>query len=303
MDIGSDFLWWRDPEARFEPADRDAALGITAFCGGEVWSPLREEPALFLKLAAVDENDEDALLAFAREYGMLGSRMDDPTGVEFGGGVEEFEVWRDAIRVVRAAVSLWRPDYSPGIEPVLALRWVRSHAIWDNPVECVESSGLPFSRPEDYVSFRVGDDDSDEGVKAAAHRATLTAMVNKHLALLTAVELRTYADCEHAHLVPGPRTLLGAIWLQLAGAIAGNLQYRACPQCGGWVEVPEGFEGVRYCSKKCSIRKYWSNVYEVAELVKQGKSDEQIAVLMGEGVTLKQVEGWRNTAIKRGRLR
>jgi hypothetical protein len=48
-----------------------------------------------------------------------------------------------------------------------------------------------------------------------------------------------------------PATLLDALWLQLAEALAGDCQIRRCHQCGSWFPAGGGF-GRRYDAKFCS---------------------------------------------------
>jgi hypothetical protein len=48
-----------------------------------------------------------------------------------------------------------------------------------------------------------------------------------------------------------PETLLDALWLQVAEALAGDCQIRRCHQCGSWFAAGHGF-GRRYDAKFCS---------------------------------------------------
>lgn len=58
------------------------------------------------------------------------------------------------------------------------------------------------------------------------------------------------------HLVP--ENLLGAMWLQLATAIDGDLDYRQCTTCGKWfgVSVLERGQARDYCSNACRSKAY-----------------------------------------------
>jgi hypothetical protein len=47
-----------------------------------------------------------------------------------------------------------------------------------------------------------------------------------------------------------PDSLAGAMWLQLALAIEGNLQYAVCEYCGKWFETSRP-EEAKICSEKC----------------------------------------------------
>jgi hypothetical protein len=55
-----------------------------------------------------------------------------------------------------------------------------------------------------------------------------------------------------------PRSLIGALWLQLAQTIAGSKQYKVCPVCGKLFEASRGANRSDrlYCTDACKARAY-----------------------------------------------
>jgi hypothetical protein len=108
----------------------------------------------------------------------------------------------------------------------------------------------------------------------------LQAIVNRklgELCLSAAFEFSVRPRRKAAlHFVP--RTLGGAMWLQLAQAIAGNKNYRACEACGRYFEL--SLEGARtsrhYCSDACRSKAYRRRKRQGLQLHVQGKSLQEM---------------------------
>lgn len=92
--------------------------------------------------------------------------------------------------------------------------------------------------------------------------APLQERINARLEVLVRPRLLRDADASDQlrfHLVP--RTLLGAIWLQLARAIDGDKQFPACDECGRPFEVSRERhigkkKSAKFCSGACRQR-HW----------------------------------------------
>lgn len=94
-----------------------------------------------------------------------------------------------------------------------------------------------------------------------------------------------------------PRSLLGAMWLQFAQAVAGNKSYRQCEYCRKWFEVSlEASRPTRlYCSNACRFKAYRKR-QEDAYRLHQGKVPlKEIATRLGTNTTT--AKGW----IKKGK--
>jgi len=89
-----------------------------------------------------------------------------------------------------------------------------------------------------------------------------------------------------------PESLLGALWLQFALAVAGNKKYRACGACGQWFEVsPDVARTSRsYCKEACRARAYRARKDRAQAMAAEGKSIKQIAEELGSDE--KTVTGW-----------
>ena len=55
-----------------------------------------------------------------------------------------------------------------------------------------------------------------------------------------------------------PDSLIGALWLQFAIAVDGNLDYKRCEECQMWIEIAPGAgrPDKSYCSDACRMRAY-----------------------------------------------
>src|SRR5262249_28052326 len=80
-----------------------------------------------------------------------------------------------------------------------------------------------------------------------------------------------------------PRSLLGAIYLQLAHAVAGSRPSRRCEVCGRWFELDPAKTRAdrRTCSNTCRTKRYRQRQYRARDLHAQGKSPRQIARVLG----------------------
>jgi len=89
-----------------------------------------------------------------------------------------------------------------------------------------------------------------------------------------------------------PKNLLGALWLQLENAIAGNIEYRNCKGCGSPFEVSvlAGRSDKWYCHDLCRCKALRERRKQAAEMFEQGMSVEEIAEKMNADAI--KVTGW-----------
>jgi hypothetical protein len=89
-----------------------------------------------------------------------------------------------------------------------------------------------------------------------------------------------------------PLALRGALWLQLAQAVAGRKKFRACRSCGTWFELsPEVARTNRlFCSEGCRSKAYRERKDLAVRLAAEGKTPKEIAEEIDSDV--KTVKGW-----------
>lgn len=110
--------------------------------------------------------------------------------------------------------------------------------------------------------------------------------VNARLSAETGAQLLWVADDGCLALRVRPRSLLGALWLQLAQAIDGNARYRSCRVCSAWFELhPDRARSDRaYCSNGCRFKAYRGRQARARELHSEGQDVETIARELGSDV-------------------
>jgi hypothetical protein len=87
-----------------------------------------------------------------------------------------------------------------------------------------------------------------------------------------------------AQLRVAPVTLLAAMWLQLALAIAGNKNFVKCRFCERQIEISTAESGFRtnreFCSETCKTNDYRARKRKALKLAKQGKPPSKIAKIV-----------------------
>jgi hypothetical protein len=105
--------------------------------------------------------------------------------------------------------------------------------------------------------------------------------VNKKLEGQATPRLFHHLDLGQLVMQIVPSNLLAAMWLQLAHAIAGNKQYRACRECGNWFEISSEDDGLtarrEFCSDPCKSRDYRRRREQALALKAEGRTLQQIA--------------------------
>jgi hypothetical protein len=121
----------------------------------------------------------------------------------------------------------------------------------------------------------------------------LKEMVNSRLTeIVSAVAFEITAP----HLKPGlqivPKTLGGAMWLQLAQAIGDNKKYRACEACPRYFELSRKTARTSkfYCNDACRSKAYRERKAQARALANDGKSLKTIAKELNSDIAT--VIGW-----------
>ena len=209
-----------------------------------VYRPLLETPALFRTFADLSAPfDERAAVAFANEYGALGieerGQRETPEGEALGGWKRELTALQEAVRLMdvlaNEAGTILRPA---GGEPKRdRTRLLLEARLSIDRVPRLRRNSVGYRRLELQV--------------------LLADLIEPQLEQRVRVAYRLIAS-ETPALVLQPRTLLGALWLQLAVAVSDGRAYRRCAGCGKWLDISTAVGRVdrRYCDTACRMRAY-----------------------------------------------
>lgn len=220
---------WRRPDA---PADR------TTY-------PLRDAPELFLRFADLAESpDAASLLAFADTHGLLLNEGPEPLGD--GGGddrPEHLGGWRSAAWRMAQAARLLR---SIRIRDRRVGEWVR----YAQEGARVPTLRLTGDRGEERITLRGELRELADPTRPLRNaRLALQVLVNKHLDEHASPRLLLDSATDRHVVELVPRTLLGALWVQMAQAVESEAQPSRCAHCRRW--NPPGRTDRLTCSGAC----------------------------------------------------
>jgi hypothetical protein len=238
------------------------------------YRPLEADSELYRKFAEVGPS-KDQILAFANEYGLLErprNLLDETTTIwvteHLGYPIyaEPRNKWLDEIAEMRRAVELWdaiRHWDKATLDKRIV--WSEDGSVkylgHDGTTEAAIKEGRAaislIARPG-IASYSRFFDHVKAGDSAKAGFYHLQTQVNKKLAGRIDATLLWDDNWDQLGLHHMPRGLLGAMWLQLAQALAGRRSTRACEVCGEPIGI--GFYGARrdkrYCSGACQAKAY-----------------------------------------------
>ena len=210
----------------------------------------RKHAALFLTFAALDFRDKKAIREFASTYGLLGAERQE-----------------------QGPLHKHRRHYAFG----------ESHLTWAYEI-CAMREGIGLVRPRSAQE----EADEDAGYKKneldpeyyrRALKRKQERLFNRHL---QHVQSRiAFEKGRPPRLSFEPRTLLAAMWLQLALATAQDKRFPACKFCQRLFEIstaPTGFRTHReFCSASCKTQDYRRRKRMALRLAGQGMSVRAIA--------------------------
>jgi len=261
-----------------------------------------EERGLF-RIFADTEESEDGFVLFASRYGRLGLDVDAdfrPPGADAWehGTAELFSAWCDERAKLREAVALW-DGIRTGEGLTELIEWTESEpgrmTAYHLGTRARGAFAIlmlgPDHRPRTPIYSTLAP--VEPGPKG------LVGPARQMLRELLASRLRNRLTAEpHLEgngvmsLSLSPSTLLDAMWLQLALAISGDKDFRACKHCGKWFELsPETARTNRiFCSNSCRTMATRARQNEALKLHAQGMAVVAIAEHVGSDV--KKVEEW-----------
>lgn len=231
--------------------------------GLRYYEPLEHFTGLFRVFVEIPVTPSK-FLEFAQKFGFLTDRDDmdlldgyvivselygDSTPVH----AELLIGWTEEIVKMREAVTLWqlaRARDATGLSKYLRWSdgvlgyWTDYHGL-DSEFSLVYDTRDPAGKA---LRFREGD---------VFEPAMFIASVIANVGLESRVspKLQMTIEDKTPRLAISPLNLLGALWLQLARAIDGDKEYRACQHCGNWFEIGStGYSRARrFCSNRCRV--------------------------------------------------
>lgn len=261
------------------------------------YAPLAAEPALFRIFVGLDFDDRAALLGFANKYGLLGIHqflaLEPASAGQYPMGTigESHSAWINEILDMRWAVQI--QDLVGSHDAAGLRRFITYREELVGPTgEPLRAGGWGFSshpegarKSEPIPRYRGWMIDPVANLFVAGNvfiPATFLVQrwINDKLNEHAAPRLLYNLDLGKQVLQIVPKDLLGAMWFQLAQAIAGNRNYRTCRECSKWFEISAEADGRSarklFCSDPCKSRDYRRRKDRVRELKAERKSVPQI---------------------------
>jgi hypothetical protein len=233
------------------------------------YAPLEDNPALFLEFAGLEPGRE-AIVDFADRYGELGS-------------VSVGDLFRGGERLSFIPYGVHRAPPPPAGEQHTTPAGEK-YTTWTN------QSALMRRAVDLWELLKRGETTGEEVEE-------LQRVVSEQLQHTTAPLLTADTRRGGMALQFRPLSLRGALWLQLAEAVAQNKKYRQCESCKCWFELsPERARADSlYCKGGCRSRAYRLRQELARQLHDQGKTPRQIGLELGsDAATVKKwLAAWR----------
>jgi hypothetical protein len=260
-----------------------SGIGIGQTYMMKQYAPLTEFPALFRTFADLAAAaDREAILRFANTYGSLGVSLPLDLSAEHKSGPMPFiwgethKRWAAAIRAMRRAVTLWDWRVAADREKLSRhFRWqdagftndghgkaagwrfsteAESGVDWGPAIWGLGAGGLVAFVQQDHGLVKPDD------VLMPAY-LLVQRWVNSALEGHVTPNLLYDPKPGKPVLQIVPENLLSAMWLQFARAIEGDKEYRACKECGKWIELSHRQVDGRtkrreFCSDACKSKDY-----------------------------------------------
>jgi hypothetical protein len=264
--VASDYRWITTPPG----SDANPVLVEVENASRRSYRPMHRDHAALFKRFAATEISKEAVLAFAREFGLLGGPVSlaakNPASGALERGGERLwvptsgrqESWERQITSMRDAIELLDASRSGDMNRIAA---------WLEPLARTVAEVSPL--PVEYDTPR--------------HRLMrgLSGWVQHELNATVSPTLLHEPSLDRVRLVFAPTSLIGAMWLQLAFAITENKAYPSCKFCERPFEIAKGATGFRknreFCSDACKSADYRSRRADAARLLRRGVKARVIA--------------------------
>ena len=280
------------------------------------YRPLHTKTALFRTFAQKAPTRDD-ICEFANQYGLLGGEID--TGVLLSWPQKPhrriplrgicFDRWVYEQLLMRHVISLWdmlrknnldglshhvrwygqdRVYYQsipgvPAAEPVG--RFPESQLIWD-------THGTAQLEIKAWIAAPWYDAHMLDGLKAGElvkpTWCFMQRVINERLKRSVAPQIVWDVTDKALILRFMPRSLRGALWLQLAQAIDGKKEYRQCKEsrCQAWFELAPQVARTdkQFCSNACKTHAYRERQHHARQLYAEGQTVQSIAQQVGSDI-------------------
>ncbi len=208
------------------------------------YQPLKENTALFLEFAQTQPT-KSRILAFANQYGLLGiAEIGDYPGPALV--TERMDDWKWSIKLVRNAVNLWHALEAGPKSPITA--W---NKYWRGASAREVLRAIYDDVPGDQALS------PDEAVQYG--RQKLLNVLNDSLRKYPAQARLASTRNGDFQLTFVPTSLIGAMWLQFAQAVAHNYTIKICKGCGKPFQTGAGTNrraDAKTCNDSCRQRAY-----------------------------------------------
>src|SRR2546427_2867913 len=194
--------------------------------------PLEEHTGLFRDFSQL-ELKRDAILRFADQHGPLFGPLSTvvPASARTLITGERFADWKLAVTEMATLSELWRASAERDVE---ALRrfifWKEEHVYYKIPGGRMAVIASSKFDTEKWASLQREDLVLPARLALQSELDERLSSRSRHLLIGPRLIWTTNTDLQ---LVLQPSSLLAAMWLQFAQAVAGNYQLRVCEGCGG----------------------------------------------------------------------
>jgi hypothetical protein len=219
--------------------------------------------------------DGEGVLAFANQYGGLGTEVDiEPAtkdAIPFTRG-ELLEEWRKQISLMRQLVTLWDLHQAGNTARLTRhFRWEKDDQQQDQVIfrshvdDGTEPSALGHFKTRVAIALAALPSGLQAGIPPQDIRGATLAYLRQRLDEQLRLHERRAAplmawDSARGQLVLrfAASSLASALWMQLADAVANERSYARCQTCSKWFEVaPEAARSHRrFCSVACRTRSH-----------------------------------------------
>jgi hypothetical protein len=264
------------------------------------FDPLKVYPALFRTFGDLPVDDRGAILEFANKYGQLGEKKllhaplpEKPKSLAIVWGERLLE-WNAAIREMKRALQIW--DWIQARDAASLsyhVRWANEE--FDETGTRRRYAGWGYMSHPDHLITNTVPGWTQEAIDVPqellprqdvflAGLFLLQRWINRHLEGRVHPRLLYHQELGKQLMFIAPKTLLSAMWLQLAYTVAGNKKHRQCKECGKWFEIARDMDArtnrKMFCSLACKTRDYRRRREETLQLNAEGKSVAEIAVAL-----------------------
>jgi hypothetical protein len=256
---------------------------------------------LFERFASTEETLE-GIKHFANQWGPLIVEAGDPDESSFTGDDDEYcemlWIWQSCIRNMRTAVHLWRlamAEDRAGLKKVLkpANEVVEMVDDWVDDGDTRPRNGWGCIIPHSTIGNLVAHVYPHEDVLVASWLA-VNDWINAHLHLHCCPNLKWDWEHKKSTVRISPKNLVGAMWLQFAQRVIGEVRIRLCKICGKQIKIAREKGGRRadreLCSAACRQANQRQRVKEAHRLHGEGLTPLQIANQMGARIAV--INNW-----------